>query len=204
MLGSMTWSERKNERPLPDDRSHLQRMRDGDWFNALGGTEILDLQEQTMGPLRAINDAYWDDPQAACAALAELIPGCAGDIFFRPPFVVEYREHVHIGQRTFINSDFEAIGSGQVWIGDDVLIGPHARLYTPNHPLDPAVRAEGWEVGLAIRIEDGAWLGGSVVLCPGVTVGAGAVVAAGSVVTKDVPAGAIVGGNPAREIGRAD
>ena len=113
-----------------------------------------------MAPLRAINDNYWDDPQAAVAALAALIPDCEGDFFFRPPLVFEYREHIHIGVRTFINSDFEAIGSGEVWIGDDVLIGPHARLYTPNHPLDPAVRAEGWEIGLPIRIEDKAWLGG--------------------------------------------
>jgi maltose O-acetyltransferase len=203
MLGTMTWRERKTERPLPDERSDLQRMRDGDWFNVLGGTELFSLQEETMAPLRAINDAYWDDPQAAVAALADLIPGCAGDFFFRPPLVFEYREHMHIGKRTFINADFEAIGSGDVWIGDDVLIGPHARVYTPNHPLDPAVRAEGWEIGLPIRIEDRAWLGGSVVLCPGVTVGAGAVVAAGAVVTKDVPAGAIVGGNPARVIGHS-
>ncbi|MCR6711184.1 MAG: hypothetical protein NVV57_00190 [Demequina sp.] len=115
----------------------------------------------------------------------------------------EYRERIHIGDHTFINADFEAIGSGRVWIGDNVLIGPHARLFTPNHPLDPAVRAEGWELGLPIRIEDRAWLGGSVVVCPGVTIGEGAIVGAGSVVTKDVPAGAIVGGNPAKVIGSA-
>jgi len=203
MLGGMTWSERKHERPLPDDRSDLQRMRDNDWFNVLSGVELMGLQDETIEPLRAINDRYWDDPAAAVRALAELIPGCDGDFFFRPPLQFEYRERIHIGVRTFINADFEAIGSGEVWIGDDVLIGPHARLYTPNHPLDPAVRAEGWEIGLPIRIEDRAWLGGSVVLCPGVTVGAGAVVAAGAVVTKDVPAGAIVGGNPARVLGRA-
>jgi maltose O-acetyltransferase len=199
----MSWSERKTERPLPDHRSDLERMRDNDWFNVLGGTELLALQDETLGPLREINERYWDDPQAAVAKLAALIPGCEGDFFFRPPLVFEYRERIHIGKRTFINADFEAIGSGEVWIGDDVLIGPHVRVYTPNHPLDPEVRAEGWEVGLPIRIEDKAWLGGSVVLCPGVTVGAGAVVAAGAVVTKDVPPGAIVGGNPARVIGQA-
>lgn len=178
-------------------------MRDGDWFNALEGPEVLALQDQTLGPLQRINAAYWEDPAAAVRALAELIPGCEGDFFFRPPILFEYREHIHIGKRTFINSDLQAIGSGEVWIGDDVLIGPDARLYTPNHPLDPQVRAEGWEIGLPIRIEDRVWLGGSVVVCPGVTIGAGAVVAAGAVVTKDVPAGAIVGGNPARVIGRA-
>ena len=198
MLTCMTWNERKRERPTADDRTQIERMRADDWFNVLDGTELLDLQEQTMGPLRTINDRYWDDPSAAVRALAELIPECDGEFFFRPPLVFEYRERIHIGRRTFINADFEAIGSGRVWIGDDVLIGPHARLYTPNHPLDPALRAEGWEIGLPITIGDGAWLGGSVVVLPGVTIGAGAVVGAGSVVTRDVAPGVTVAGNPAR------
>lgn len=201
MLGNMTWNERKHERPAKDHRSNIQRMRDGDWFNVLEGFETLALQEETIGPLREINARYWEDPQAAVAALADLIPDCDGDFFFRPPLTFEYRERIHIGRGTFINADFEAIGAGEVWIGDRVLVGPHARLYTPNHPIDPAVRGEGWEIGLPIRIEDGAWLGGSVVILPGVTIGAGAIVGAGSVVTRDVPPGATVAGNPARVIG---
>jgi maltose O-acetyltransferase len=198
----MTWSERKHERPTRDHRSNLERMRDDDWFNVLEGRELLELQDETLGPLREINAHYWDDPAAAVLKLAELIPGCEGDFFFRPPLSFEYRERIHIGRHTFINADFEALGSGRVWIGDDVLIGPHARLYTPNHPVDAAVRAEGWEIGLPIRIENRAWLGGSVVVCPGATIGEGAVVGAGAVVTRDVPAGAVVGGNPATSIRR--
>lgn len=83
-------------------------------------------------------------------------------------------------------------------IGDNVLIGPGTRLYTPNHPLDVGLRRDGWEIGLPITIEDDAWLGGSVVICPGVTIGARSVVGAGSVVTKDVPPDVVVAGNPAR------
>ncbi len=202
MLGAMTWSERKTERPVPDGRSHIQRMRDKDWFKFLEEPDLLKLQEETMAPLRRINETYWDDPDAAAQAVKELIGG-EDDFVFRPPITFEYREHVHIGAGTFINADFEAIGSGDVWIGDNVLIGPHARFYTPNHPVDPQLRAEGWEIGLPIRVGNGVWLGGSVVVCPGVTIGDGAVVGAGSVVTKDVPAGAIVAGNPARVIGTA-
>jgi maltose O-acetyltransferase len=203
MLGAMTWQQRKRERPTKDHRSNLERMRADEWFNVLDGFELLSLQDETLGPLREINERYWDDPAAAVRAVAELIGGSGEFFFFRPPLMFEYRERIHIGDHTFINADFEAIGSGRVWIGDNVLIGPHARLFTPNHPLDPAVRAEGWELGLPIRIEDRAWLGGSVVVCPGVTIGEGAIVGAGSVVTKDVPAGAIVGGNPAKVIGSA-
>ena len=200
MLGSMTWSERKLERPRADHRSNLERMRADDWFNVLEGTELLALQDETLGPLREINARYWDDPQAAVRAVAALVGG-QDEFFFRPPMTFEYRERISIGAGTFINADFEAIGSGRVVIGARVLIGPHARFYTPNHPLDPAVRGEGWEIGLPISVGDHAWLGGSVVVCPGVSIGAGAVVAAGAVVTKDVAPGARVGGNPARVLG---
>jgi len=92
------------------------------------------------------------------------------------------------------------LGSGRITIGDNVLIGPGARLYTPNHPLDVDLRREGWEIGLPITIEDDAWLGGSVTICPGVTIGARSVVGAGSVVTKDVPPDVVVAGNPARVV----
>lgn len=196
----MTWSERKRERPVPDGRSQLERMRAEDWFCFLTETELLALQEETMGPLRRINESYWDDPLAAAQAVKELL-GIEGEFVFRPPFVVEYRERVHIGSGCFVNADFEVIGAGAVWIGDKVLIGPHARFYTPNHPVDPELRAQGWEIGLPIRVGNRAWLGGSVTVCPGVSIGDDAVVGAGSVVTKDVPAGAIVAGNPARVIG---
>ncbi|MGC4175716.1 sugar O-acetyltransferase [Demequina sp.] len=177
-------------------------MREGDWFNVLDGFELLSLQDETLGPLRAINERYWDDPQAAVRAVSELIGG-TDNWFFRPPLMFEYRERITIGERAFINADFEAIGSGRVHIGNDVLIGPHARFYTPNHPLNPDSRAEGWEIGLSITVGDRVWFGGSVIVLPGVTIGDDAIVAAGSVVTKDVPAGATVAGNPARVIGRA-
>ena len=81
-----------------------------------------------------------------------------------------------------------------------MLIGPSVRLYTPTHVLDPELRPQGWERVSPITIEDGVWLGGSVVVCPGVTIGARSVVGAGSVVTKDVPPDVVVAGNPARVV----
>jgi len=98
----------------------------------------------------------------------------------------------------FLNNDFKVLGSGRVHIGNNVLIGPGTRLYTPSHSLDVSLRREGWEIGLPMTIEDDAWRGGSVVICSGVTMGARSVVGAGSVVTKDVPPDVVVAGNPAR------
>lgn len=201
MLGAMTWSARKQQKPSEDDRSHLERMREGDWFKYRAGPELAELQMVTKRVCREASELYWEDPEAATTLLRGELAGVGSGLDWRPPFFVEYGERVRIGADVFINRDFVALGGGLVTIGDRALIGPNARLYTPNHATDLEPRREGWEIGLPITIGDDAWLGGSVVVCPGVTIGEGAVVGAGSVVTKDVPAGAVVGGNPARIIG---
>jgi maltose O-acetyltransferase len=190
--------------PVEDPtRTDREKMLSGDWFKYRAGPELAEAQRVTKGTCHAINELYATDPERATAMLTELLDECGPGLDFRPPFSIEYQERVRFGSGVFVNTDFLVIGGGMVTIGDNVLIGPDARLYTPNHSMDPALRRAGWEIGLPITVEDEAWLGGSVVVCPGVTIGRGAIVGAGSVVTKDVPAGAVVGGNPAQVIRQA-
>jgi maltose O-acetyltransferase len=87
-----------------------------------------------------------------------------------------------------------------ITIGDDCQIGPNVQFLTPTHPLDPEPRRQKWEAAKPITLGDNVWLGGGVILCPGVTVGDNAVVGAGAVVTRDVPANVLAAGNPARVI----
>ena len=176
-------------------------MRAGDWFKYRAGPELADLQMITKRVCREASALYWDDAESATAAITELLDECGPGLDFRPPFFIEYAERVRIGANVFINTDFMVLGGGMVTIGDGSLIGPCARLYTPNHSTDLVARKEGWEIGLPITIGRDVWLGGSVVICPGVTIGDGAVVGAGAVVTRNVAPGATVGGNPARVIG---
>ena len=82
--------------------------------------------------------------------------------------------------------------------GDDVQIGPNVQLLTATHPLEPQPRRDKWEAAEPITIGDNVWLGGGVIVCPGVTIGADTVVGAGSVVTRDLPAGVVAVGSPAR------
>lgn len=193
------WRERKNERPQDDPtRTELEKLRADDWFKYREGPELPILQEQTLAVCREVNARYAKDPVAMTETFAGAIESCGPGLDIRPPILIEYGERVSIGTNVFINNDFMVLGSGRIVIGNNVLIGPGARLYTPNHPLDVALRREGWEIGLPITIEDDAWLGGSVVICPGVTIGARSVVGAGSVVTRDVPPDVVVAGNPAR------
>src|SRR5699024_924468 len=99
----------------------------------------------------------------------------------------------------FINYDAILLDCAPIRIGNDVQIGPRAQLLTAQHPVeDHDARRQGWESAAPIAIGDNVWLGGGVIVCPGVTIGENAVIGAGSVVTRDIPAAVLAVGNPCR------
>jgi acetyltransferase-like isoleucine patch superfamily enzyme len=114
------------------------------------------------------------------------------------PFLTNFGRHTRLGKRVFINHGCTFLDLGGITIEDDVLIGPKVNLITENHPIDPAQRKS---LDLkSILIKRNAWIGAGATILPGVTVGEDAIVAAGAVVHKDVEAGTIVGGVPAKLI----
>jgi maltose O-acetyltransferase len=117
-----------------------------------------------------------------------------------PPLACDYGYQVRIGDRTFINYGAVILDAAAVTIGDDVQIGPYAQFLTSTHPLDASTRRTGQESAEPIRIGFSAWLGGGVIVCPGVTVADETVVGAGAVVTGDLPPRVLAAGNPARII----
>jgi maltose O-acetyltransferase len=118
----------------------------------------------------------------------------------RAPLYCDYGSRISIGAGTFVNFGLVALDVAPISIGDDVQIGPYVQLLTPTHPLDPQTRREKWEAAEPIQIADNAWLGGGVVVCPGVSIGKDTVVGAGAVVVEDLPAGVLAVGTPARVI----
>ncbi len=115
-----------------------------------------------------------------------------------PPFYTDFGKNTIVGERTFINAGCKFQDQGGIYIGNDCLLGHNATLCTINHAQDPDRRGD-MEFH-PIHIEDKVWLGANVTILPGVTIGEGAIVAAGAVVTKDVPPRTIVGGIPAKVI----
>jgi acetyltransferase-like isoleucine patch superfamily enzyme len=114
------------------------------------------------------------------------------------PFSTNFGKHTTIGKNVFINHGCSFLDLGGITIEDDVLIGPQVKLVTENHPVDPSNRKS---LDLkSIHIGKNVWLGASAIILPGVTVGENSIVAAGAVVTKDVPSNTIVGGVPAKHI----
>ncbi len=133
--------------------------------------------------------------------LLEQILGAVGeDVEIRPPFYVDYGTNIRIGARTFVNFGLMALDVADITLGADCQLGPNVQLLTPTHPVDPELRRAKWEAAKPIVIGDNVWLGGGVIVCPGVTIGENTVVGAGAVVVKDLPANVVAVGNPARVV----
>lgn len=173
-----------------------QRMLRGDPY--LARDPELEADSRRCSQLLArFNDLHATDADRA-ATLTELLGSLGEGTVIRPPLQMDYGYQTTIGPRTFVNVGAVFLDVGRISIGADVQIGPNVQLLTPTHPLDPAVRRSGLEAAEPITIEDNVWLGGGVIVCPGVTIGRDTVVGAGAVVTKDLPPGVLAVGNPAR------
>lgn len=132
--------------------------------------------------------------------LRSLFGSVKGNFFIEPPFRCDYGCNIEIGENFYANYNLVILDCAKVTIGDNVLIGPNVGIYTAGHPLHFELRNEEWEFASPITIEDNVWIGGNVVLNPGVTIGRNSVVGSGSVVTKDIPADVVAAGNPCRVI----
>jgi maltose O-acetyltransferase len=146
------------------------------------------------------NAISFGETAARRAVLAELLGELGDGAEVMAPFQCDYGYRTSVGARTFINYGAVVLDGAKVTIGSDVQIGPSVQLLTAVHPLDADERRRGVETALPVRIGDGAWLATGVIVLPGVSIGADTVVGAGSVVTKDMPAGHLCLGNPCRVI----
>jgi maltose O-acetyltransferase len=146
------------------------------------------------------NGLSLDENTARRAILREMLGELGDGAEVMAPFQCDYGYQIGVGARTFINYGAVVLDAAEVTIGADVQIGPSVQLLTALHPLDAARRRQGVETAAPVSIGDGAWLATGVIVCPGVSIGADAVVGAGSVVTRDLPSGHLCFGNPCRVI----
>ncbi|WP_057757813.1 sugar O-acetyltransferase [Lapidilactobacillus dextrinicus] len=176
-----------------------ERMLAGDLYVA---RDILPEHKSIHGKMIAqqINQVPIENT-AEIVRLERTLFGKAGkNLYVNPPINVDYGCHITIGDNFYANMDCIFLDVNRVTIGNNVMVGPRVGFYTAGHPIVADIRIEDLEFGSPIVVEDNVWIGGSAVILPGVTIGKNAIVGAGAVVTKDVPANSIVGGNPAKVI----
>ena len=162
---------------------------------------------RAMALLERFNATSHDAGDERRRLLGELLGGVGDNVVIRPPFRCDYGSYITIGAGTFVNFGAILLDCAPITIGAACQLATNVQLLTPTHPVDPGPRRAGWEAAEPIVLGDNVWLGGGVIVCPGVTIGADTVVGAGAVVTRDLPAGVVAVGNPARvlrEIGEAD
>lgn len=186
-----------------DGRSQRERMLAGDLYLA-DDPELAAERLRAAELARQYNVSPAGDEGARRRILEELLGSLGEGTEIRPPFHCDYGYNTHVGAGSFVNFGLVALDVARITIGNDVQIGPYVQLLTPTHPLDPKPRRAKWEAAEPIAIGDNVWLAGGVIVCPGVTIGADAVVGAGSVVTNDLPAGVVAVGAPARVVRSLD
>lgn len=134
------------------------------------------------------------------ALLAELFGSIGGACTIEPGLHVDYGLHIRIGRNFYANANCVMLDVAAISIGDDTMFGPAVQLLTATHPVEPQERISGRELGVPIMIGSRVWLGGGVIVGPGVTIADDTVVGSGAVVVRDLPAGVVAVGNPARVI----
>lgn len=170
---------------------------------------FLDYKNNARRLLGEYNRLAYDEKTRKREILESLFGSIGENVSVGLPFICDYGRNIRIGSNVSVNMNCTFVDCNTIDIGSDTLIASNVQLYTATHPVELSDRlAEGWEPGSAhyrwntyaepIRIGQGCWLGGGVIVLPGVTIGDGTVIGAGSVVTRDIPANVVAVGNPCR------
>lgn len=182
-------------------------MNEAKRLRAAGGMYRPDADAELMAEyLRAsdmvfrLNSLPFADKAAREEILARLLGSMGANCRILPPFHCDFGYNIHMGDNFFANAGLVVLDEAEVRIGSDVLIAPQVGIYTAAHPFDLEKRKEGYETARPVVIGDGVWIGGHASLLPGITIGDGSVIGAGSVVNRDIPAGVVAVGNPCRVV----
>jgi maltose O-acetyltransferase len=178
-------------------RSEREKMLAGEFYDPLDA-ELVAARSRARDLCWDLN-ATRDADEEKRRILTELF-GAGGDsVWMQPPFFCDYGSNIHLGTRVFFNFNCVVLDVCEVRIRDFTLFGPAVQILTATHPLEAELRRSR-EFAKPIAIGSDVWVGGGAIICPGVTIGDRAVIGAGSVVTKDVPAGVLAVGNPCRVV----
>lgn len=176
-----------------------QQMLSGEVYDALH-PRLVEMLAETREKIYDFNNLRPSQKAEQMAILRELLGRCGENLTVNQPFRCDYGRNIRLGDNVFINFNMTILDEAEVTIGNNVFIGPNVSIYTPCHPLDADERNTGVEWAEPVTIGNDVWIGGNTVILPGVTIGDGAVVGAGSVVSRDVPEASLVVGCPAHVV----
>ena len=180
-----------------------QKMLMGIIYNAEEAC-LIEERSRAKSLTKQYNESRQEDRDHRKYLMGQIFGKLGQNVHLEAPFYLDYGYRTTIGDDFFSNFNLTILDGGGVEIGDRVFIGPNVGIYTANHPTDVRRREKGYEWALPVKIGNKVWIGGGVTILPGVTIGDNTVIAAGSVVTKDIPANVVAAGNPCKVIKEAE
>lgn len=192
--------------------TELEKCLAGEYYDC-HDPAFLDMKGRARALLAAYHRLAYEQRTEKRRILEELFGAVGDNVSVAQPFLCDYGRNIYLGNNVSVNMNCTFVDCNRIDIGDNVLIASNVQLYTAAHPVELEERlTPGWQrdsqsyfcrtFARPIRIGSGCWLGGGVIVLPGVSIGVGSVIGAGSVVTKDVPAHVLAAGNPCRVLRR--
>jgi maltose O-acetyltransferase len=173
-----------------------EKMLAGELYDPLDG-ELVGARNRARDLCQELNATREDEHEERRRILRDLFGSGGDSVWMQPPFYCDYGSNIDLGERVFFNFNCVVLDVCRVSIGSFTLLGPAVQIYTPMHPLNAELRRK-QEFGKPVEIGSDVWIGGGAIILPGVRIGDKAVIGAGSVVTRDIPAGVFAAGNPCR------
>ena len=177
-----------------------EKMKAGKWYDANNDQELIEERTKAQDLCFELNQIKPSIEEERKKIIQQILGYYPEDLVLLSTFTCDYGKHIYIGKNVFININSYFMDGAKITIGDNVFIGPSCGFYTANHPLDYKNRNIGLEKALPITIGNNVWIGANVSIMPGVTIDDGCVIAAGSVVTKNIEQNSLVAGVPARVV----
>ncbi|MBR1387835.1 MAG: sugar O-acetyltransferase [Alloprevotella sp.] len=180
--------------------TEAEKLRAGDWYNPSTDPELRQVMQQAQELTYDYNLLRPHQSEERQQLIRKILGRCGTGCCILSPFHCDYGIFTEVGDNFFMNKGCQLLDGGGITFGNNVFVGPMCGFHTAIHPLDPNHRAGGEEKALSIKVEDDVWIGAQVCVLPGVTIGKGSVIGAGSVVTRSIPPYSVAAGNPCRVI----
>ena len=180
-------------------KTEKEKMLAGELYDPLDA-QLIEERMRARNLLKELNSTSEDNNENHSRTVSNLLPQAGEGLWIQPPFYCDYGSKIIVGEKVFFNFNCVVLDVMEVNIGSRTLFGPNVQIYTATHPTDYKERARGLEYAKSVSIGEDVWVGGSAVICPGVTIGDRTVIGAGSVVTKDIPSDVFAAGNPCKVI----
>ena len=177
-------------------KTEYEKMLAGELYDASDKT-LIEMRVKARAWMQEYNQTGYDKPQRE-KLLQQLFGKLGKNVDIQIPFFCDYGCHIEVGDNFFANFNCVFLDCNYIKMGNNVFLGPNVQVYAAFHPVIALERIKGPELATPIIVGDNVWVGGSSIICAGVTIGENTTIGAGSVVTKDIPSNVVAVGNPCR------